>query len=111
MKADGFTLDDKRTPIEQNDIPDIIARFANLEAENSRTKKDQSFFVPKQEIVENNYDLTITKYKEVEHEKVVYDKPEVIIERIVLSCAFNITSSHLKLLDTLSYVNLIDNVF
>ncbi len=85
MKADGFSLDDKRNPIDQNDIPDIVARFANLEAENSRTRKDQSFFVSKQEIVENNYDLTITKYKEVEHEKVVYDKPEVIMERIVLT--------------------------
>ena len=82
MKADGFTLDDKRTPIEQNDIPDIIARFNNLQAENDRTKKDQSFFVSKEEIVKNNYDLTITKYKQVEHEQVVYDKPEVIMERI-----------------------------
>lgn len=82
MKADGFTLDDKRTPIQENDIPDIIARFSNLEAEKTRTKKDQSFFVDKAEIVENNYDLTITKYKEVEREKVVYDKPEVILDRI-----------------------------
>ena len=85
MKADGFTLDDKRTPIEQNDIPDIIARFGNLEAEKDRTRKDQSFFVDKQDIVKNNYDLTMTKYKEVEHEKVVYDKPEEIMERIVLT--------------------------
>ena len=85
MKADGFSLDDKRTPISQNDIPDIIERFANLEAEKQRTKQDQSFFVSKEEIVKNNYDLTITKYKEVEHEKVVYDKPEVIMERIVLT--------------------------
>ena len=85
MKADGFSLDDKRTPIDQNDIPDIVSRFNNLQDESTRTKKDQSFFVDKQEIVKNNYDLTITKYKEVEHEKVVYDKPEEIMERIVLT--------------------------
>ena len=85
MKADGFSLDDKRTPIEQNDIPDIVSRFNNLQNETNRTKKEQSFFVDKQEIVKNNYDLTITKYKEVEHEKVVYDKPEEIMDRIVLT--------------------------
>ncbi len=82
MRADGYSLDDKRNEIADNDIPDIIARYHNLEAETNRTRQDQSFFVPKAEIVENSYDLSINKYKEVERIKVEYDKPEVILSRI-----------------------------
>ena len=62
MKADGRSLDDKRSEVKENDIPDIIARFKNLEAENDRKRTDQSFFVEKQEIVDNAYDLSINKY-------------------------------------------------
>lgn len=65
MKADGRSLDDKRSEVKENDIPDIIARFKNLEAENDRKRTDQSFFVEKQEIVDNAYDLSINKYKEI----------------------------------------------
>lgn len=82
MKADGFSLDDKRSQIADNDIPDIIARFHNLEAEESRTRKEQSFLVPVEEIREKDYDLSINKYKEIEREVVVYETPEVIMERI-----------------------------
>ena len=81
MKADGFSLDDKRNEISDNDIPDIIARFHNLDAEAERTRKDQSFFVPVQEIRDNDYSLAINKYKEVERERVEYDVPEVILAR------------------------------
>lgn len=79
MKADGFSLDDKRSPIDENDIPDIIERFHNLEAEKERTRTEQSFFVPKQEIVDNDYDLSINKYKEVVYEKVEYPPTSEII--------------------------------
>jgi type I restriction enzyme M protein len=72
MKADGRTLDDKRTPIEANDIPDIIKRFSNLKDEESRQRTDQSFFVPKQEIADNDYDLSINKYKKTEYKAVEY---------------------------------------
>ena len=82
MKADGFSLDDKRSQIADNDIPDIIARFHNLEAEESRTRKEQSFLVPVEEIREKGYDLSINKYKEIEREKVEYEAPQVIMERI-----------------------------
>ncbi len=82
MKADGFSLDDKRTPIAENDIPDVIARFKNLEAEESRTRKDQSFIVPVAEIIANDYDLSINKYKEVEKVKVEYEQPSVVFGRI-----------------------------
>lgn len=82
MKADGYSLDDKRNPIEDNDIPDIMERFSNLDKEEDRKRTEQSFFVPVDEIRENNYDLSINKYKEIEYEEVVYDEPKVILDRI-----------------------------
>ena len=72
MKADGFSLDDKRTPIADNDIPDIIERFRNLDKEKERKRTDKSFMVPKENIVANDYDLSINKYKEVEYVAVEY---------------------------------------
>ncbi len=72
VTADGRSLDDKRNPVAENDIPDIIARFRNLEAEASRERTEKSFFVPKEEIVENGYDLSINKYKKVEYVPVEY---------------------------------------
>lgn len=82
MNADGFSLDDKRNPVVENDIPDILVRFHNLAGETSRARTEQSFFVPKSEIERNNYDLSINRYKEVVHEKIEYDKPDVILTRI-----------------------------
>ena len=82
MKADGFTLDQKRTECQENDIPDVVARFKNLDGEADRTRKEQSFLVPMDEIRNNDYDLSINKYKEVERVKVDYDAPEVIYDRI-----------------------------
>lgn len=72
MKADGLSLDDKRSPVNENDIPDIIERFHNLDKEESRERTEQSFFVSKQEIVDNAYDLSINKYKKVEYVPVEY---------------------------------------
>lgn len=82
MRADGFTLNDKRTPIEENDIPDILARYSNLEDEKSRTRIEQSFLVPVSEIREQGYDLSINKYKEVVYEAKQYDSPSVILDRL-----------------------------
>lgn len=82
MKADGFSLDDKRSPIADNDIPDVVARFKNLEAEANRSRKEQSFFVPVQDIIDNDYDLSINKYKEVEREKVEYEPIKDILARL-----------------------------
>lgn len=82
MKADGYSLDDKRNEIEENDIPNIIERFSNLEGEEGRKRTEQSFFVPVDEIRENDYDLSINKYKEIEYEEVQYDAPSVILGRI-----------------------------
>ena len=110
MKADGFSLDDKRTPLIsnvsqvlqsgdfssdgelfvenngenhiKNNIPDIIKRWNNLDAEQDRKRTDQSFFVPFSELKENDWDLSINRYKEIEYEEVQYDAPETIIADI-----------------------------
>jgi len=82
MKADGLSLDDKRQPVEENDIADIIARFHSLDSEESRKRTEQSFFVPKNEIVENDYDLSINRYKEIEYDEVEYEEPGVILGKI-----------------------------
>ena len=79
MKADGFSLDDKRTEVKENDIPDIIARFQNLDAETDRKRTEQSFFVPKEEIAANGYDLSINKYKETEYVPVEYPSTTEIL--------------------------------
>lgn len=82
MTADGKSLDDKRTPIADNDIPDIIARFKNLDGEKDRKRTDKSFMVPKSEIIEKDYDLSINKYKEVEYVPVEYPPTSEILDEI-----------------------------
>lgn len=82
MKADGLTLDDKRSETTENDIPDIIARFHALDGEKDRERTEQSFLVPKAEIVENGYDLSINKYKKVEYQPVEYPPTEEIIKNL-----------------------------
>lgn len=85
MTADGFSLDDQRQPIKQNDIPDIIKRFNNRNSkeEQERARTEKSFFAPKEEIVKNDYDLSINKYKEIIVEKKEYEDPKVILKRII----------------------------
>lgn len=91
MQADGYSLDDKRTLLtpegelsqhQHNNIPDILNRWNRLSDEKNRLRTDQSFLVPKADIVNQDYDLSINRYKEVVHESVQYDPPKVIIERI-----------------------------
>ncbi len=82
MKADGYSLDDKRQPVPESDIEDIITRFHNRENEKERKRTEQSFFVDVDEIRENDFDLSINKYKEIVYEPVQYDPPEVILDRI-----------------------------
>ena len=72
MQADGRSLDDKRTPVSDNDIPDIIERFKNRENELERVRTEKSFFVKKEEIKDNDYDLSINKYKEIEYVPIEY---------------------------------------
>ena len=82
MKTDGYSLDDKRTPLDKNDIPDIVNRFHNREGEKDRERTEQSFLVPKQEIVDNGYDLSINKYKKVEYVAIEYPPTEEILADI-----------------------------
>ena len=82
MQADGYSLDDKRSPVDDNDIPDIIRRFHNLAGEEERRPTEQSFLVDKSAIVDNDYDLSINRYQEIVYEKVVYDPPEEIMDRL-----------------------------
>ena len=82
MQADGYSLDDKRTAVSENDIPDNIARFHNLAGETDRERTEKSFFVPKQEIVDNDYDLSINKYKKTEYKPVEYATTSEILAEI-----------------------------
>ena len=82
MTADGFSLDDKRTPVNENDIPDIVERFHHREQETERKRTEKSFMVSKQEIVDNGYDLSINKYKEVEYVPVEYPTTSEIMANI-----------------------------
>ncbi len=83
MRADGFSLDDKRTPQpDKSDLPDLLKRWQNRAKEKGRKRTDQSFLVPKSEIAANDYDLSINRYKEVAYEAVEYDSPKVILSRL-----------------------------
>jgi len=79
MQADGFSLDDKRTEQDKNDLPDILARWKKRTGEGKRKRTEQSFLVPKSEIAENDYDLSINRYKEVVYEVVEYLPPKDIL--------------------------------
>lgn len=83
MKADGYSLDDKRTPLDagkhvSNNLPDILARWHQRDLEVDRARTLQSFLVPKCEIVDSDYDLSISRYKKIVHEDVQYESPKKI---------------------------------
>ena len=82
MKGDGFTLDQRRAPCADNDIPDILARYNNLDAELDRTRRDQSFLVDVEEIRERHYDLSISSYKEIQKRAVSFADPVVVLNRL-----------------------------
>lgn len=82
MEADGYSLDDKRSPVKENDIPEIIARYHNLADEANRKRTDRSFLVPFDEIKKNDWDLSINRYQEIVYEEVEYAPPADIIQEI-----------------------------
>jgi type I restriction enzyme M protein len=82
MKADGYSLDDKRNLIKENDIPDIVARYHHLSEEKNRKRTDASFLVPFAEIEANEWDLSINRYKQIEYEEVQYAQPKEILQEI-----------------------------
>ncbi|PAU66876.1 type I restriction-modification system subunit M [Bifidobacterium criceti] len=83
MDHDGYTLDDKRDEdLEHSNIPDILTRFADLDAEKARTRKDQSFLVPVEEIRANDYELSFNRYAEVEYERKEYPPTSEILDAL-----------------------------
>jgi type I restriction enzyme M protein len=82
MQADGYTLDDKRNKIAESDLPDIVAQYRQRHTAATNDRKQKHFSVPKSEIVANAYDLNLSSYKEEVYEEVVYEKPEVILEKL-----------------------------
>ncbi len=82
MDTDGFTLDEKREVIDYNDIPDIINRYNNLANEFNRTRYDKSFIITREEIVKNDYVLSLKNYKKIKHEKEVFRSTDAIIKSI-----------------------------
>lgn len=87
MQADGRSLDDKRDELEDgkhenNNIPDILNRWKNLDGEKERERIEQSFLVAKAEIAEKGYDLSINRYKEMVYKKVEHDSPQVILDEL-----------------------------
>lgn len=83
MHADGFSLDDKRTPQpDKSDLPDLLNRWQHRASEKDRKRTDPSFLVPKAEIAANDYDLSINRYKEVAYEAVDHEPPKVILQRL-----------------------------
>lgn len=82
MDADGFSLDDKRSPIQDNDIPDIISRFHDLSNEMGRERTEKSFMVPVEEIRDNDYDLSINKYKKVIYQAEEYPPSIEIVKEL-----------------------------
>jgi type I restriction enzyme M protein len=82
MQADGYTLDDKRNKIAGSDLPDIVQHYKSRDAKKDTDRKLKYFMVPKKEILENSYDLNLSTYKEEVYEEVVYEKPNVIFEKL-----------------------------
>jgi len=83
MEADGFSLDDKRTKIEINDIPDILERFKRRKEEENEERTKKHFFVPIEEIVEKEYNLSFSTYREDEEEKIEYRDPRIVRNELI----------------------------
>lgn len=98
VQADGFSLDDKRNTIEANDLPDVLSRWAERNgSETERARTEQSFCVPKADIVAQGYDLSINRYKEIEHEEVVHRAPlDIIADIEKLQAEISVATAELK---------------
>lgn len=109
MEADGFSLDDKRNEVKENDIPDIISRFNNLDAENDRTQYDKSFFITIDDIRNNNYVLSLNKYQKKHIVKKEYRPTYEIMNSLVSQEIESIKI--LKETSNESYMLLISEIF
>jgi type I restriction enzyme M protein len=82
VQADGLSLDDKRNPVPENDLPDVRERWKARNPKKYKDRTEKAFFVPKKEIVANKYDLSLNRYREIVHDEVEYEEPKVIIARL-----------------------------
>jgi type I restriction enzyme M protein len=83
VQADGFSLDDKRNPVQADDLPDVLARWALRDStELARTRTEQSFCVPKADIVSQGYDLSLNRYNAMLSPEVAHRPPLDIITEI-----------------------------
>ena len=82
VQADGFSLDDKRDRIEENDLPDLLEQWKERDPAKLADRTAKAFFVPVEEIQVNKYDLSINRYKEIKYEEVQYDPPKVILKKL-----------------------------
>jgi len=87
VQADGFSLDDKRTPIKDNDLPSLVSEFKARDkaqaTSDTNDKTQKAFWVSKDDIVSNKYDLSINRYKQVVYEEESYDPPKEILGKLV----------------------------
>jgi len=82
VQADGFSLDDKRNPVKENDLPDALKRWRKRKKGRYEDRTKKHFMVPVKEIEEVGFDLSINRYKEVVYEAVEYEAPKVIIRKL-----------------------------
>lgn len=82
VENDGLSLDDKRDPIDKNDLPDLVAKWKNRSKNQLTDRREKAFWVPVSDIVANNFDLSFSRYRETEHEEVQYDPPKEILGRL-----------------------------
>jgi type I restriction enzyme M protein len=82
VDTDGFSLDDKRDPVSQNDLPEALACWRKRSAKKDTDRTAKHFMVPVKEIEGKDFDLSINRYKESKHEEVQYEPPKVIIAKL-----------------------------
>lgn len=82
VEADGLSLDDKRDPVEANDLPDCLASWKKRDPKIDTDRTQKAFFVSAQEIRDANYDLSLSKYKVRTHVAQSYDAPALILGRM-----------------------------
>ena len=82
VQADGFSLDDKRDLVSDNDLPDALACWRKKSAENDTDRTAKHFMVPVSEFEEKKYDLSINRYKETKHEEATHDSPKKIVAKL-----------------------------
>ncbi|HCQ7236283.1 TPA: N-6 DNA methylase, partial [Escherichia coli] len=84
MSSDGYSLDDKRNKLEgYGDLQDIIQKYHSRDEASDTDRTAKCFMVPRIDIEAENYDLSLSRYKEEIFEEVQYEQPEAILERLI----------------------------